>query len=274
MNNLDDLKKDKKFIRKAMYAYIFTCGQGFSMERMMAPGIVNMMIACAKELYPDDIEKQKELVLNHSNFFNTQPQFGSICAGVTLGMEIERAKTGLIPNDMIQSVKTALAGPFAGIGDTIVQSLIIPILLSIAIGMSADGSIMGVLFFLGAYFAINVPILHFMFNSGFKLGLEGADKILNSGNKDKIITCIEVLGIIVIGGVVASTVNVQTAFEFTHNTTVVKVQELLDMIIPGLLTMITALIMYYAMKVKKVDSLKMMLIILGIATIGYLIGFF
>ena len=74
--------------------------------------------------------------------------------GIVLGLEMERAKTDEIPNELIQSVKTALAGPFAGIGDSLIQGLLIPILLSIAISLSDGGSVIGVLFLIGAYFLI------------------------------------------------------------------------------------------------------------------------
>lgn len=48
----------------------------------MGPGMVNMMIASAKELYPDDPEKQIELCQNHCVFFNTQPTVGIIVPGL------------------------------------------------------------------------------------------------------------------------------------------------------------------------------------------------
>ena len=61
MTQLQNLSKDKHFLRKTMWSFLFGSGVCFTMERMMGPGMVNMMIASAKELYPDDPEKQIEL---------------------------------------------------------------------------------------------------------------------------------------------------------------------------------------------------------------------
>ncbi len=84
--------KDKRFLRKTMWSFLFTSGACFTMERMMGPGMVNMMIAAAQELYPNDPEKQIELCQNHCVFFNTRPTVGIIVPGIVLGLEIERAK--------------------------------------------------------------------------------------------------------------------------------------------------------------------------------------
>ena len=54
--------------------------------------------------------------------------------GIALGMEEERACGKEVPDELIQSVKTSLMGPFAGIGDSLFIGTLIPILLSIGLG--------------------------------------------------------------------------------------------------------------------------------------------
>ena len=60
----------------------------------MGPGMVNMMIAAAQELYPNDPEKQIELCQNHCVFFNTRPTVGIIVPRDCIGI---RNRTGKNP---------------------------------------------------------------------------------------------------------------------------------------------------------------------------------
>ncbi len=58
-----------------------------------APGFARCMGIVADKLY-DDKEEQKELMLRHTQFFNTQPSMGVIIPGIILGMEEQRAMGG------------------------------------------------------------------------------------------------------------------------------------------------------------------------------------
>lgn len=272
MTQLQNLSKEKNFLRKTMWSFLFGSGVCFTMERMMGPGMVNMMIAAAKELYPDDPEKQIELCQNHCIFFNTQPTVGIIVPGIVLGLEMERAKTNEIPNELIQSVKTALAGPFAGIGDSLIQGLLIPILLSIAISLSDGGSVIGVLFLIGAYFLICYPLTWSLFKTGVQMGINGAERIISSGIKDRLISAVEILGILVVGAVTASTANVTTGLSFTFGELVIDVQSLLDKVYPGLLTIVALGGTLWLIRKKKVTPLKIMGLFLILSTIGYFTG--
>ena len=97
--------------------------------------MVCMLAKVADQIYPDDIEKQKELCRNHEVFFNTQQGLGAVIYGIVLGMEVERAKDSSVSNELIQSIKQALAGPLAGLGDSLIQALLTPIIISIGIGL-------------------------------------------------------------------------------------------------------------------------------------------
>lgn len=267
---LANLKNDKKFLHRVYWALMFHIGQLFTMERMMGCSMTLMMISAAKDLYPDDKEKQIDLAKRHCVFFNTQQTIGSIVWGITLGMEIEKARNNEVPDDMIQTIKTALAGPLAGFGDTVWQVLFMPIILSIAIGMSADGSIIGPIFCIVAYTAVNLPLTYFLFSTGVRLGVDGAEMLISSSIKDRLINAIECMGIMVVGAVVANNVNVQTALNLGFNGANVNVQtEVLDVIYPGIFSLLCVFITYYFIAKKKVTPLRMMLGMLIVAIIGY-----
>jgi PTS system mannose-specific IID component len=61
---------------------------------------------------------------------------GGVIHGAVIAMEEQRANGADIDDDAINSVKTGLMGPLAGIGDTISQGTVTPILLAIGIGLA------------------------------------------------------------------------------------------------------------------------------------------
>ena len=263
----------KKIVNKGYVAWMLFSMRIFTFERMMGPDMVMLMISIGDLLYPDNPEKQKELAMNHTVFFNTQPTVGAIVPGIVIGLEMERAHNDEMTNDIIQSIKAAVAAPMAGIGDTLAQSLLVPILLSIGIGLSSDGSSMGFWFFIIVYCVVMYPVSYFLFKIGVNVGVDGAQMLLGSEMKDNLISAIETLGIIVVGAVVASTASISTTLEYVDGEMSVNVQEILDSIFPGLLSLVGALFVFWLFKTKKCNSaIKMMLGMLVVAIVCYFLG--
>ena len=69
---LDALVEDSKWLNKVMYIYFVGCTACFTMEMMMVHGILDMFALIAKDLYPDDKDKQLDLIQRHLVFYNTQ----------------------------------------------------------------------------------------------------------------------------------------------------------------------------------------------------------
>ncbi len=265
---LDALKNDSKFINKCMRHYFWGDTACFTFEMMMAPGIIEMVAKAAEDLYPGDTAKQTELVQNHNVFYNTQPNM-TIVPGTVMGMEIERAKGEDVPNEVIQAIKAALAGSFAGIGDSIVQGIVTPTLLSIGMGISAGGSGLGPVFVWAAFFAIFWPLGYWMFKLGMNVGAEGASTLLESSLKDRFVNAITILGCIVVGAVTASTVNPQFALKVSEEKTL---QTYMDGIFPGLTALIFLFTVYTLMTKKKIGALPMLGILFVFAVIASLTG--
>lgn len=166
----------------------------FTRERMIGCSLTVMVCRMAEDIYPADVEKQKELAKNHAVFFNTQQGLGAVIYGIVLGVEVERAKTNAIPNQLIQFIQTALTGPLAGLGDSLIQALITPIIISIAIGMSQEtGLLLGLIFMIAVYSAINGAMSYYLFKSEYKFGVSGAEKLLDSDAKDRILPALETI---------------------------------------------------------------------------------
>ena len=245
-----------------------------NMERMQGPAIVRMLGMVMDKLYPGDREKQKELLERHEPFFNTEPYLGCIVPGVVLGMEEENARSGGVPGELINGVKTALMGPFAGIGDSLYVGTLIPILLSIALGISGEsGSVAGPIFYIIAHLAIMIPVTWFMFYRGYTMGIDSAQTILAGGMKDRLTRAINIVGLVVVGCITAQYVNVRTGWVFTSGDMVVDLNSALNGVFPNMITLILALGTYWLMAKKKQGIGKMFLIFFVFALVAYFTKF-
>ena len=259
----------KKTIRKAYLDWMFWNLSVQNFERMEGPAIVKMLADVREELYPGDPEAQKEMLERHSIFFNTEPNLGSIVPGIVLGMEYEMAQGGDVQPEFINSIKTALMGPFAGIGDSLLPGTLCPILLSIALGLCGNGEIIGSLFYIIVFLGIMLPLTWFLFSYGVKAGANAAELVLTGGIKDKVTKAAETVGLIVVGAVTASYTKFNIGLVYTSGDLSIDIASILDSLLPGLSVLIISLIAYVLMVKKKWSVNKMMLLFLVIAVVGY-----
>ncbi|MBQ4342372.1 MAG: PTS system mannose/fructose/sorbose family transporter subunit IID [Erysipelotrichaceae bacterium] len=271
VERLNALKQNKKFINKAFWAYNWAIPSCFTKKRMLGTSVVMMMARVADDIYPNDVEKQKELCRNHEVFFNTQQGLGAVIYGAALGMEVERAHNDNVTNELIQAIKQALAGPLAGLGDSLIQALLTPIIISIGISLSAEtGSILGPLFMFVAYTAMNAALSYGLFVAGFKGGVSAAEFLVGPEVKTRIVPAMETLGIMVIGAVLAGIMKVKTALVATAGETIVNIQaDVLDKVFPNMLTLGVCAVVFYLFKEKKWSATKIMLWMIPVAILGY-----
>ena len=83
------------------------------------------------EKYYEDLEEKKEAYARHMEYFLTNDITSAIPVGVAAAMEERYATEGDIDPDSINAVKTALMGPLAGLGDSLLNGTARPILLSL-----------------------------------------------------------------------------------------------------------------------------------------------
>ncbi len=246
-----------------------------NMERMEGPAIIRMLGGVKDKLYPGNREKQKELLERHEPFFNTEPYVGCLVPGVVLGMEEENARNAdSVPAEMLTGVKTALMGPFAGIGDSLYVGTLIPILLSIALGISSQtGSVLGPVFYIVAHLGIMIPVTWLLFYRGYSMGLDSAQSILASGIKDKLTRVMNIVGLTVVGAITAQTVDIQTSWVMRQGEEVfLDMNQAINSIFPNLITLLLALATFWLMTKKKVKMGWMFLIFLGFAVVALLTG--
>jgi PTS system fructose-specific IID component len=271
---------EKKLSKKALssgfhrwYYGNLTC---FSQEHMQTFGYLCSMLPLCKELYADDPDKMAESMDTYRTFFNTEPQLGAIIVGVTAGLEEARANGAEdVDGETINGLRAGLMGPIAGIGDSLVVGTVIPILLGIAMGMSGGGSPMGAIFYiivwnLFAYFG-----MRFLYFKGYDMGTKAVEFLVGDIGT-AIREAVTTLGGIVIGAVSATWVSVKTSFALYNSTgeAYMVLQEKLDSVFPGLLTAIVVIFCWWLMSKKRLSPLKVMLLLVVIAFVGVLVGFF
>jgi hypothetical protein len=120
---------------KSWALWSFFSHANYNYERLQGTGFAHAMTPIIKRLYSTEDEIRAALK-RHLVFFNTEPNFGNVVHGTVIAMEEQRANGAAIDDDAINSVKSGLMGPMAGIGDTLSQSTIAPILLAIGIGIA------------------------------------------------------------------------------------------------------------------------------------------
>ncbi|CAM2774592.1 PTS fructose transporter subunit IID [Lactobacillus crispatus] len=267
-------KISKKTLNKSFNLWFWGALTCFSQEHMQTFGYLSSMLPIIKELYPDKKEQQ-EKIHAYTAFFNTNPMLGSVIIGTTASMEEARANGKGIDGETINDMRAGLMGPIAGIGDSLIDGTLIPILLGLALGMSQNGSPVGAIFYIIVWDLIAYFGQRFLYFRGYKLG-DKAVSILVGKQGKAIRHAISIIGGMVVGGVLASWVNVTTSLQLKDSTGKVflNLQKQLDSIFPGLLTVIVTLLCWWLMAKKHVSAIWTMIILIGVALVGVLVGFF
>ena len=260
----------KKSFRNWYYGHL-TC---FSQEHMQTFGYLCSMLPIIEDLY-DTKEEQKEALETYTAFFNTEPQLGTVVVGITAGLEEAKANGDDIDGEMINGIRAGLMGPVAGIGDSLVVGTLIPILLGIALGLSTNGSPLGAIFYIVVWNLVITLGMRFLYYKGYELGGKAVEIIVGE-KANAIRESVIMLGTIVIGAVAASWISVTTSFKMFNSEggIIIDLQNVCDCIFPKLLPLLTVIFCWFLMSKKKMSPTKVMLILVVIAFIGVLVGFF
>lgn len=264
----------KKELRKIFLRYGVLTESAMSYEKMHGASWAWAYLPLANKYYKDDQEAKKRLMSRHAVFYNTEPQTGQLVNGIVASLE-EQIGMGNkeVDEEVPVTIKASLMGPLAGIGDSVMQGILIPTLLSIAMGLSKGGSALGPLFYIFSYAIIATTITIVAFNSGYKLGVNAVDKIIGE-NAKRLTNMFTTLGIIVVGGLSASLISANTAVKIPFGDKTEGLQTILNGFFPSLIPLILVLFTWWLISSKHYGPTKVMLILIVVATVGVLIGFF
>jgi len=237
----------------------------FNYERMQASGWLYGLLPALQKIHtnPRDLSRAMK---GHMGFFNTHPFLVTFVMGIVLAME--RSKQNV---NSIQSTKIAVGAPLGGIGDAMFWLTLLPICGGIGADLALQGSIMGaVVFFLlfnVVHFGLRFGLAHY----AYRMGVAAIPVI--KANTRKVGHAASIVGMTVIGALVATYVLLGTTLEITAGDAVVKLQaDVLDKLMPAFLPLLYTLAMYALIR-KGWSPLRLIVITVVLGIVGKFAGF-
>ncbi|MCD7748964.1 MAG: PTS system mannose/fructose/sorbose family transporter subunit IID [Oscillospiraceae bacterium] len=279
----------KKTLKKSFLNWFFWNGCSQQAETMLGMAFGQSMAPVIEELY-DTQEDKAAALQRHITLFNTESQVGSICNGIAIGMEEQLANGNGSP-EAIQEAKVALIGPTSAIGDSLWVATIIPLLLTICLSIASaltSAPWVGAVIYIIVYPAGTYFLSWKLFNLGYKAGLEGVQRFMASGQLDRIMQAVTILGLIVVGALTASFVSCSlnidiktTAQVFDEATgtyvdgiiSVFNLDNLLNSVFPQIVPLGLTLGVYRLYTKRNWSPLAIMILILALAAVLTGIGY-
>ncbi len=246
----------------------------YNYERMMGQVVAHVFAPVIYFLYKNQPEKRKEVMKREIEFFNVHIEFGSCILGMAIAMEEEKSQGAPIPGEFITNIKTSLMGPLAGVGDTIWQGVVIPILLGICIDITTtgDGNIWGAIIYAVVIVVAAYALSYANFMFGYRAGSEAILDFLEKGTLNKVLKGASIAGCMVMGGLIVNYVSVTCGLEIVASGSTFNIQtDFLDTVIPSILPL-GATMMIYALLKHRWSSLKIIALIIVIGVVCGLTG--
>ena len=166
-------------------------------------------------------------------------------------------------------------GPLAGMGDTIWQGVVIPILLAVCIDLtrSGDGNIWGAIIYAVVIVVAAYALSYWNFMFGYRAGSEAIMDFLEKGILNKLIKGASIMGCMVMGGLVVNYVTAVCGIEIVSSTSTYSIQEsFLDAVCPNILPLAMTMLVYYLLNKRRWSSLKVIGLIIVIGIVGGVTG--
>jgi len=256
----------------AMWRHNLTLQLSWNYERMQALGYAWSIAPILKKVFPKKDEYFAALK-RHMVFYNTNPAIGSpTIFGADCALEEERQP------EVGDSLKVALMGPFAGIGDTVMAILMKPIFAVFAAALALQGHASGawLMLLLGfIWFYLMFP----GFWLGYKQGL-GLVRQVSSGAITRITDMASTAALFIMGGFIPSILaGVKTPLEITKKVMIegkeviqsVKIQDTFDKVLPYMLPLAITFTVYWLLKKKHWTNLQVLLLLVAA---GIILGAF
>ncbi len=251
--------KEENRILNKMFLFSGTVFAGFNMVKMESSSFALTLSPAINALYEDD-EERKAALKRHTNFFNTHAVMFNFIAGLVYAMEKEKIEKGSVNDETIENIKVALMGPTAGIGDSFFFNVIRVIAAGIAIGLASQGSFLGVIIFILLYGGGQAIAKYYLLRIGYTMGTTFIDSVFQSGLMSALTKSAAIVGLTMVGAMVAQMVNVGLSWTIIVGDTSVVVLDTLEAIMPGILSV--GLLFFLVSLIKK--GFKPITLVLGI----------
>lgn len=246
-------KEDFKQInRRSLFGFQL----GWNYERMQGSGYLYSILPQLRKIYGDDTPELKEMMKTHAQFFNTSNFFNTIITGIDLAVE---EKEGIEGKETVNGLKVGLMGSFAAIGDSIFAALIPAIFGALAANMASQGNALGIFIWIAA----QVLVMVFRWKQLEIAYKQGVSLITDMQSQMAALTdAATLLGVFMVGGLIATMINVQLVWSPSIGGVPLDLQNNLDMILPKLLPAAIVGGIYWLLGKKNMTSTKAIFIVL------------
>ena len=237
----------------------------FNFERMQAAGWLYGLLPALEKIHTNKSDLSKSM-RGHMGFFNTHPFLVTFVMGIILAME--RSKQNV---NSIQSTKIAVGAPMGGIGDAMFWLTLLPICGGIGADLALQGSILGAVVFFCLFNVVHFGLRFGLAHYAYRMGVAAIPMI--KANTKKVGHAASIVGMTVIGALVATYVRLSTTLEINAGDAVVKLQaDVIDKLMPAFLPLVYTLLMYALVK-RGWSPIKLIVVTVVMAVAGRFIGF-
>lgn len=273
MSEVSTVNHEMKMTRKDLnkiYWRLQVFGVGLSIQSTTAQAIsfAFCMVPVLKKIYKDAPKEQRvNAMKRHLEYFLSQNTATGMILGICAALEETTTED---EKEAIVAVKAGMMGPLAGIGDSVFKLTIQAIAGSVGAVYALQGNLLGAILMFVIYNGINIAIKY----GGIILGYQKGMEFITSGDQAKlmnnIINLATMVGVIVLGCLISSSVKLNIAYVLTVEETTVPIQDLIDSALPNLLPLLATLGLYLINK--KMPRKYMIALIFAILIIGTLLA--
>ena len=228
--------------RTALRAYFLQNGYNYGNYEGLSYSFV--LFPALRRLFPAEKDLKRELK-DSMSYCSVNPNFLPILTSVHL-TSLNRGLSGGDTRD----IRTAMMGPLAGIGDSLVQFCIAPVFSTLGASLAEQGSMAGpVIFLLG----INSLLLALKLSNealGFRLGNSLAGRM--QGYLAPLSLAARRVGCAVIASLAVSSVDIRASVSLSgQGKELFSLQDFLDILFPGALPVFYTAMLFYLLRKKK-----------------------
>ncbi|MCI1283263.1 PTS system mannose/fructose/sorbose family transporter subunit IID [Lacticaseibacillus songhuajiangensis] len=263
MSDMKLTKLTKKDVRSVFVRTWLGLQLGWNYEKMQGLGYAYAVMPALKRLYKNDKDKMKQALGLEMGFFNTTPQMAHLIVGADIALQDQ-----LGMNDdsekAIAGLKTGLMGPFAGVGDTVFVAIYNAIIFSITAYLCMSGQWIGLLIPPIGCCAITW-VRWKLFGMGIAQGQRLATTFADS--MSLFTEGASILGLTVVGGMIPSVIAYNVDLTYKVGKVTMSVQAMLDKIMPGLIPLAIAMVSYWLLGRKHMNSTRLIFVLIAVGMV-------